>query len=119
MSRQDRRVTGVLGEKLGLSHQALFDVASTSSGSCWALTTHCPVPGPVPAAPSNRNYDGGFATALMLKDLRLAVEAAQKVGAPTPLGAEAESLYAIFNGLGGAGKDFSAIIKMLSGEWRG
>lgn len=108
-----------LAEKLGLDPQRFFEISSNASGQCWSMTSYCPVPGPVPAAPSNRNYDGGFATALMLKDLRLAVEAAQKVGAPTPLGAEAESLYAIFNGLGGAGKDFSAIIKMLSGEWKG
>ncbi len=108
-----------LAEKLGLDPQRFFEISSNASGQCWSMTSYCPVPGPVAAAPSNRNYDGGFATALMLKDLRLAVEAAQKVGAPTPLGAEAESLYAIFNGLGGAGKDFSAIIKMLSGEWKG
>lgn len=108
-----------LAEKLGLDPQRFFDIASKASGQCWSMTSYCPVPGPVPTAPSNRNYEGGFATALMLKDLRLAMEAAQKVGAPTPLGAEAESLYALFSGLGGAGKDFSAIIKMLSGEWRG
>ena len=108
-----------LAEKLGLDPQRFFEISSKASGQCWSMTSYCPVPGPVPTAPSNRNYEGGFATALMLKDLRLAMEAAQKVGAPTPLGAESESLYALFNGLGGAGKDFSAIIKMLSGEWRG
>jgi len=108
-----------LAEKLGLDPQRFFEISSKASGQCWSMTSYCPVPGPVPTAPSNRNYDGGFATALMLKDLRLAMEAAQKVGAPTPLGAESESLYSIFNGMGGAGKDFSAIIKMLSGEWKG
>ena len=108
-----------LAEKLGLDPQRFFEISSKASGQCWSMTSYCPVPGPVPTAPSNRNYEGGFATALMLKDLRLAMEAAQKVGAPTPLGAESESLYSLFNGLGGAGKDFSAIIKMLSGEWRG
>lgn len=108
-----------LAEKLGLDPQRFFEISSKASGQCWSMTSYCPVPGPVPAAPSNRNYEGGFATALMLKDLRLAMEAAQKVGAPTPLGAESESLYSLFNGLGGAGKDFSAIIKMLSGEWKG
>ena len=66
----------VLAEKLGLSHQALFDVASTSSGQCWSLTTYCPVPGPVPTSPANRDYKPGFAAALMLKDLKLAQEAA-------------------------------------------
>ena len=75
-----------LGEKLGLSHQALFDVASTSSGQCWSLTTYCPVPGPVPASPANNEYKPGFAAALMLKDLRLSQEAAKAAGAATPLG---------------------------------
>ena len=72
----------VLAEKLGLSHQALFDVASTSSGQCWALTNYCPVPGPVPSAPSNNHYKPGFASALMLKDLKLAQEAAAQPGRP-------------------------------------
>src|SRR6202163_845832 len=76
-----------LAEKLGLSHQALFDVASTSSGQCWSLTTYCPVPGPVPTSPANNEYKPGFATALMLKDLRLSQEAAKAAGAVTPLGA--------------------------------
>jgi 3-hydroxyisobutyrate dehydrogenase len=74
----------VLAEKLGLSHQALFDVASTSSGQCWSLTTYCPVPGPVPTSPANRDYKPGFAAALMLKDLKLAQEAALESGAVTP-----------------------------------
>ncbi len=76
----------VLAEKLGLSHQALFDVASTSSGQCWSITSYCPVPGPVPNSPANRGYKPGFAAALMLKDLRLSQEAAQSAGAVTPLG---------------------------------
>ena len=105
-----------LGEKLGLSHQALFDVASTSSGQCWSLTTYCPVPGPVPASPANRGYQPGFAAALMLKDLRLAQEAAQSSGAATPLGAAAAQLYALFNALGHAGDDFSGIINFLRGK---
>ena len=84
----------VLGEKLGLSHQALFDVASTSSGQCWALTTNCPVPGPVPTSPANRDYRAGFATALMLKDLKLAQQAAQSAGAATALGRRAAEIYA-------------------------
>lgn len=106
----------VLAEKLGLSHQALFDVASTSSGQCWSLTTYCPVPGPVPASPANRDYQPGFATALMLKDLKLSQEAAQAAGAATPLGAEAAQLYGLFNGQGNGGVDFSGIINFLRGE---
>lgn len=105
----------VLAEKLGLSHQALFDVASTSSGQCWSLTTYCPVPGPVPASPANRDYKPGFAAALMLKDLKLAQEAAQGSGAVTPLGAEAAQLYALFNAQGKGGADFSGIINFLRG----
>ncbi|WFP73586.1 3-hydroxyisobutyrate dehydrogenase [Mesorhizobium sp. WSM4906] len=106
----------VLAEKLGLSHQALFDVASTSSGQCWSLTTYCPVPGPVPASPANRDYKPGFAAALMLKDLKLSQEAAQSAGAVTPLGAEATQLYALFNAQGNAGVDFSGIINFLRGD---
>jgi 3-hydroxyisobutyrate dehydrogenase len=106
----------VLAEKLGLSHQALFDVASTSSGQCWSLTTYCPVPGPVPASPANRDYKPGFAAALMLKDLRLAQEAAQSAGAVTPLGAEAAQLYALFDAMGHGGTDFSGIVKFLRGD---
>ena len=103
----------VLGEKLGLSHQALFDVASTSSGSCWSINTYCPVPGPVPTSPANNDYKPGFATALMLKDLRLAQEAALSSGATTPLGAQAAQLYGLFEKLGHGGEDFSAIIRFF------
>lgn len=106
----------VLAEKLGLSHQALYDVASTSSGQCWSLTTYCPVPGPVPTSPANRDYKPGFAAALMLKDLRLAQEAAQSSGAVTPLGAEATQLYALFEAMGHGGTDFSGIIEFLRGK---
>jgi 3-hydroxyisobutyrate dehydrogenase len=106
----------VLAEKLGLSHQALFDVASTASGQCWSLTTYCPVPGPVPASPANHGYKPGFAAALMLKDLRLAQEAALSSGATTPLGAEAAQLYALFDNAGHGGRDFSAIIEMVRGK---
>src|SRR5215207_6672365 len=104
-----------LAEKLGLSHQALFDVASTSSGQCWALTSYCPVPGPVPTSPANNGYKPGFAAALMLKDLRLAQEAALAAGATTPLGAEAAQIYALFNGAGHADDDFSGIINFVRG----
>ena len=105
-----------LGEKLGLEHQKLFDIMSAASGQCWSLTTYCPVPGPVPAAPSNRDYAGGFATALMLKDLKLSQAAAQASDATTPLGAEATQLYSLFAAKGHAGLDFSGIIRMLKGE---
>jgi 3-hydroxyisobutyrate dehydrogenase len=102
-----------LAEKLGLSHQALFDVASTSSGQCWSLTTYCPVPGPVPTSPANTGYKPGFAAALMLKDLRLSQQAAQEAGAQTPLGAHAQSIYEAFEKAGHGGDDFSGIINHL------
>jgi 3-hydroxyisobutyrate dehydrogenase len=104
-----------LAEKLGLSAQALFDVASTSSGQSWSLTSYCPVPGPVPTSPANRDYKPGFAANLMLKDLRLAQEAAGSVGASTPLGAEAAQLYALFVAAGHGGDDFSGFINFLRG----
>ena len=105
-----------LAEKLGLDADRFFEIASKSSGQCWSLTSYCPWPGPVPTAPSNRDYEGGFATAMMLKDLKLAQEAAAKAGAATPLGAAAEGLYALFDRLGGGGKDFSAILELLRGR---
>jgi 3-hydroxyisobutyrate dehydrogenase len=104
-----------LGEKLGLSTQALFDVASTSSGQSWSLTSYCPAPGPVPASPANRGYKPGFAASLMLKDLRLAQEAAASVGAAIPLGAEAAQLYALYVASGHGGDDFSGMINFLRG----
>lgn len=106
----------VLAEKLGLSHDALYDVASTSSGQCWSLTTYCPVPGPVPTSPANNDYKAGFASALMLKDLKLSQEAAQAAGASTPLGAAAAQLYGIHNAWGEGATDFSGIIHLLRGR---
>ncbi|UZX01740.1 3-hydroxyisobutyrate dehydrogenase [Arthrobacter sp. CDRTa11] len=100
----------VLGEKLGLSHQALFDVASAASGQCWALTTNCPVPGPVPTSPANRDYQPGFAGALMAKDLRLAVNALNSTGVAARLGPLASEIYDTFAAEGGAARDFSGII---------
>lgn len=100
----------VLGEELGLTHQALFDVASAASGQCWALTTNCPVPGPVPASPANRDYQPGFAAALMAKDLNLAVNALDSTGVAGQMGALAARIYDRFAAEGGAGRDFSAII---------
>jgi 3-hydroxyisobutyrate dehydrogenase len=105
-----------LAEKLDLDPLKFFEISSQSSGQCWSLTSYCPWPGPVPSAPSNRNYEGGFATAMMLKDLKLAQEAAAKSGAATPLGSTAEGLYALFERLGGGKKDFSAILEMLRGR---
>ena len=104
-----------LAEKIGLSHKALFDVASTSSGQCWSLTSYCPVPDLVPASPANNGYKPGFAAALMLKDLRLAQEAALAAGAATPLGAEAAQIYSLFAGAGHADQDFSGIINFIRG----
>ncbi|HEY8612685.1 MAG TPA: 3-hydroxyisobutyrate dehydrogenase [Roseomonas sp.] len=106
----------VLAEKLGLSHEALFEVASKSSGQCWSLTTYCPVPGPVPGSPANRDYRPGFAAALMVKDLGLAQQAAGETGAATPMGARALELYRRFVEAGGAEADFSGIIRMLREE---
>ena len=103
----------VLGEKLGLSHQALFDVASASSGQCWSLTSYCPVPGPVPASPANNGYKPGFAAALMLKDLKLAREAAQAVQARTAIGAHAAEIYDRYAAAGHSGSDFSGIINFV------
>jgi 3-hydroxyisobutyrate dehydrogenase len=110
--------TFVLAQKLGLDPQTFFDIASKASGQCWSMTSYCPLPGVGPETPADRSYDGGFAAALMLKDLRLAMEAAQSVDAYTPMGAHAEELYTRFaESLGGAGKDFSGIIKMIDDSW--
>jgi 3-hydroxyisobutyrate dehydrogenase len=103
----------VLGEKLGLSHQALFDVASASSGQCWSLTSYCPVPGPVPASPANSGYKPGFAAALMLKDLKLAREAAGAVHVKTAIGTHAAEIYERFAEAGHSATDFSGIINFV------
>ena len=106
----------VLAERLGLAADKLFEVSSQSSGQCWSLTSYCPVPGPVPSSPANRDYRAGFTAAMMAKDLRLAQNAAQSVDAPTPMGAQARSLYALFANRGHGGLDFSAIIRMIAGD---
>ncbi|MFD7785071.1 3-hydroxyisobutyrate dehydrogenase [Streptomyces nojiriensis] len=103
----------VLAESLGLDHQALYDVASTASGQCWALTVNCPVPGPVPGSPANRDYLPGFAAPLMAKDLALAANALRAGGVAAPLGLKAAELYADFAAGEGAGLDFSAIVHTL------
>ncbi|MGA7787226.1 MAG: NAD-binding protein, partial [Xanthobacteraceae bacterium] len=109
----------VMGEKLGLSHQALFDVAAASSGQCWALTSYCPVPGPVPASPANNGYKPGFSGALMLKDLKLAREAAASVQVRNAIGAHAAEIYEEFARHGGNAADFSGIINLVREQSKG
>ena len=108
----------VLAQKLGLDPQTFFDISSKASGQSWSMTSYCPVPGVGPETPADRDYDGGFAAALMLKDLKLAMEAAQEAGAYTPMSGEAEELYQRFVDRGGAHKDFSALIKMIDDSWK-
>jgi 3-hydroxyisobutyrate dehydrogenase len=107
----------VLAKKLGLDLQTFFDISSQASGQNWSMTTYCPIPGVGPETPADKDYEGGFAAALMLKDLKLAEEAANQVGAYTPMGGEAEELYQRFVSRGGGSKDFSAIIKMIDDSW--
>ena len=103
----------VLAKKLGLDLRTFFDISSKASGQSWSMTTYCPVPGVGPETPADRDYEGGFAAALMLKDLKLAEEAAQQVGAYTPMGAKAEELYQRFVDAGSGNKDFSGLIRMI------
>ena len=107
----------VLAQKLGLDPQTFFDISSKAQGQSWSMTSYCPVPGVGPETPADRDYEGGFAAALMLKDLKLAMEAAQAAGAYTPMGGEAEELYQRFVDRGGGTKDFSALIKMIDDSW--
>ena len=107
-----------MAQKLGLDPQVFFDISSKASGQSWSMTSYCPVPGVGPDTPADHDYEGGFAAALMLKDLKLAAEAAQQVGAYTPMGAEAEELYQRFVDRGGGNKDFSGIIKMIDDSWK-
>ncbi len=104
----------VLASHLGLSAEALFEVASASSGQCWSLTHHCPVPGPVPSSPANNDYKAVFASALMFKDLKLAQETALELGAVTPLASQAAQLFALHNRSGNGARDFSSIIELFS-----
>jgi 3-hydroxyisobutyrate dehydrogenase len=106
----------LLAEKLGLDAQRLFEISSKSSGQCWSLTSYCPVPGPVPTSPANRDYKAGFTAAMMLKDLRLAQTAARAARAATPLGAGAAAVYERFVDSGGGNVDFSGIIRYLRGS---
>jgi 3-hydroxyisobutyrate dehydrogenase len=103
----------VLAEKLGLDAQKLYDISSKSSGQCWSLTTYCPVPGPVPTSPANRDYQAGFTAAMMLKDLKLAQDAAKAAGADTPLGADAAKIYGDYVQAGEGPRDFSGVIRFI------
>jgi 3-hydroxyisobutyrate dehydrogenase len=107
-----------LAKKLGLDQQTFFDISSKASGQSWSMTSYCPVPGVGPETPADRDYEGGFMAMLMLKDLKLAMEAAQAAGAYTPMGGEAAELYQRFVDRGGGHKDFSAIIKMIDDSWK-
>jgi 3-hydroxyisobutyrate dehydrogenase len=102
-----------LADRLGLDRQRLFDISSKSSGQCWSMTSYCPVPGPVPSSPSNRDYEAGFTADMMLKDLKLAQQAAQAAGAATPLGAAAAALYQMLTNSGRGAKDFSVMFQLL------
>lgn len=105
-----------LAEKLGLDHQTVYDVMTVSSGNCWALQSYCPVPGPVPASPANRDYQPGFAAAMMLKDMRLSQDAASTSGAATPLAGSAAALYQMLVEHGHGDKDFSAVFALITGR---
>jgi 3-hydroxyisobutyrate dehydrogenase len=107
-----------MAKKLGLDLQTFFDISSKASGQSWSMTSYCPVPGVGPDTPADHDYEGGFAAALMLKDLKLAADAARSVGAYTPMGGEAEELYQRFVDRGGGDKDFSGIIKMIDDSWK-
>ena len=108
----------VLAQKLGLDPKVFFDISSKASGQSWSMTSYCPVPGVGPETPADHDYEGGFAAALMLKDLKLAMEAAEQVGVPVEMGEEAEENYEDFVAGGGGDKDFSGIIKMIDGSWQ-
>jgi len=107
-----------MAKKLGLNLQTFYDISSKASGQSWSMTSYCPVPGVGPETPADHDYEGGFAAALMLKDLKLAMAAAQAVDAYTPMGGEAEELYQRFVDRGGAAKDFSGIIQMIDDSWK-
>ncbi len=105
-----------LAERLGLKADKFFEIASQSSGQCWSVTSYCPWPGVGPASPSDRGYEGGCLSKLMLKDLKLAQAAAAAAGAATPMGAQAEALYAMFDRLGYGDKDFSGVLQLMRGH---
>ncbi|MBM3559588.1 MAG: 3-hydroxyisobutyrate dehydrogenase, partial [Alphaproteobacteria bacterium] len=103
-------------EKLGLSHDSLFRIASTATSQCWAMTSYLPVPGPVPTSPANRDYTPGFTAAMMLKDLKLAQDAARALGSKPALGAEATRLFQALNDAGKADLDFSSVYTLVAGK---
>ena len=107
-----------LAARLGLAPEKLYEISSTATARCWSLNDYCPAPGPVPKAPSNRDYEPGFSAALMLKDLRIAMQAAEASGAFVPMGGQATQLYALMDLAGQSGKDFSGIIRLLEGGMR-
>jgi len=107
-----------LARKLGLDPQVFYDISSKASGQSWSMTSYCPVPGVGPKTPADNDYEGGFAAALMLKDLKLAMEAAKHAGVDVEMGEEAEELYEEFVEKGGGSKDFSGLIKMIDGSWK-
>ena len=115
---QSAREVGEDLKKLGLDLQTFFDISSKASGQSWSMTSYCPVPGVGPDTPADHDYEGGFAAALMLKDLKLAMDAAKAADAYTPMGGEAEELYQRFVDRGGGSKDFSGIIKMIDDSWK-
>ncbi len=108
----------VLAQKLGLDGQVFFDIASKASGQSWSMTSYCPIAGVGPETPADHDYEGGFAAALMLKDLKLAMDAASQADSYTPMGSHAEELYQRFVNLGGGAKDFSGIIRMIDDSWQ-
>jgi 3-hydroxyisobutyrate dehydrogenase len=108
----------VLAQKLGLDPQVFFDISSQASGQSWSMTSYCPVPGVGPKTPADNNYEGGFAAALMLKDLKLAMQAAEQAGVDVEMGEEAEEMFEEFVDKGGGHKDFSGIIEMIDGSWK-
>lgn len=105
-----------LAKKLGLDAQTFYDISSTASGQSWSMTSYCPAPGPVPTSPANNDYKAGFTTAMMLKDMRLAQQAASNAKAATPLGAQAEALYALMESAGKDDLDFSGVMKLIDGS---
>jgi len=105
-----------LAEKLGLDAQTFYDISSTASGQNWSMTSYCPAPGPLPSAPSNNDYKAGFSAAMMLKDLRLAQDAASSSGAQTPLGAQSAAIYSQMEAAGKDGLDFSGVMKLINGS---
>jgi 3-hydroxyisobutyrate dehydrogenase len=108
----------VLAQKLGLDPNVFFDISSKASGQSWSMTSYAPLPGVGPDTPADHDYEGGFAAALMLKDLKLALDAAEQAGVPVEMGEEAEELYQEFVEKGGGNKDFSGIIQMIDGSWK-